>query len=507
MSDSLIELDSLRSRPSAGIAWLPWERATFERAARERKPLLLSIGASWCHGCAVMDRTTYAAPDIIEAVNARVVPVRVDADRRPDVNERYNLDGWPTTALLTPAGDVLTGSTYVTPDVMRRMLAEVCEAVASRYDELMARGLQAAEARRRAPAPPRYEVDHGAPDWMAEHLLAQADLEYGGFGTGGKFLQLSTLRFALARYEAGRDNRLAALVGASLDGMLRGGIADEVDGGFFRYAAGRDWSRPHTEKMLEDQAGMVQVLLEASLVLGRDDLRDRAVDVVRYVRRTLSDETRGGFFASQRADEEYYAVSGSVRQTLDPPPVDRTLFTDVNAQGAAAWLRAGELLGDVDLGRMALRSLEHVLLGTYQPGDGVAHYRGGVRGLLTDHVHAAWGLLHLHDATANPTYSMLAEELIRTAVRTMWDERHGGFLDHAPGAEDIGLLHDPVKPLALNCLAARVLARLAALTGQDDLRRLATAALGSQTGVYRTIGVAGAAYASAVMDLSSTGGD
>jgi uncharacterized protein YyaL (SSP411 family) len=507
MSDSLIEVDSLRSRPSGGIAWLPWERATFERAARERKPLLLSIGASWCHGCAVMDRTTYAAPDIIEAVNARVVPVRVDADRRPDVNERYNLDGWPTTALLTPAGDVLTGSTYVTPDVMRRMLAEVCEAVASRYDELMARGLEAAEARRHAPAPPRYEVDHGASDWMAEHLLAQADLEYGGFGTGGKFLHLSALRFALARYEAERDERLAGLVAASLDGMLRGGIADEVDGGFFRYAAGRDWSRPHTEKMLEDQAGMVQVLLEASLVLGRDDLRDRAVDVVRYVRRTLADETRGGFFASQRADEEYYAVSGSVRQTLDPPAVDRTLFTDVNAQAAAAWLRAGELLGDVDLGRMALRSLEHVLLGTYQPGEGVAHYRGGVRGLLTDHVHAAWGLLHLHDATANPTYSMLAEELIRTAVRTMWDERHGGFLDHAPGAEDIGLLQDPVKPLVLNCLAARVLARLSVLTGQDDLRHLATAALGSQTGVYRAIGVAGAPYASAVMDVSSTSAD
>ena len=503
MSDTLIDLASLRSRPSGAIAWHDWEQSAFDRAARERKPVLLSIGASWCHGCAVMDRSTYAAPDIIATVNARSVPVRVDADRRPDINERYNLDGWPTTALLTPAGEVLTGSTYVTPDMMRRMLGEACDALAARYDELMARGARAALARRQAPASPRYEPDTGAPAWMAEHLLAQADVEHGGFGGEGKFLHIGALRFALAWSEAAGDERLAGLVGAALDGMLRGAIVDDVDGGFFRYAASRDWSRPHTEKMLEDQAGLIQLLLEASQVLHRDEYRERALDVVRYVRRTLSDETRGGFFSSQRADEEYYAVSGSIRRTLEPPAVDRTLFTDVNAQGAVAFLRAGERLGDVDLGRMGLRSLEHVLLATYQPGQGVAHHRAGVRGLLTDHAHAAWGLLHLHDATANPTYAMLAEELIRTALRTMWDEPHGGFLDRAAAADDVGLLRDPVKPLALNCLAARVLARLAALTGQEELWRFAGAALGSQTGAYRTLGAAGASYAAAVMDVFS----
>jgi uncharacterized protein len=507
MSDSLIALDSLRSHSPGAIAWLAWGPPAFERAARERRPVLLSIGASWCHGCAVMDRTTYAAPDVIETVNSRVVPVRVDADRRPDINDRYNLDGWPTTALLTADGEVLTGSTYVTPDMMRRMLAEVCDALTNRYDELMARGAGAADARRQTPAPLRYGPDADAPEWMTEHLLAEEDAEHGGFGAGGKFLQLGALRFAVARAEATGDERLARLVCATLDGMLRGAIADEVDGGFFRYAAGGDWSRPHTEKMLEDQAGMVQLLLEASHVFGRDDYRERALDVVRYVRRTLSDETRGGFFASQRADEEYYAVNGSIRRTLDPPPVDRTLFTDVNAEAAVAWLRAGELLGDAELGRMALRSLEHVLLGSYQPGEGVAHHRGGVRGLLTDHVHAAWGLLHLHDATANPTYSMLAEELMRTALRTMWDEPHGGFFDRAPLPEDIGLLRDPIKPLGLNSLAARALARLAAVTGQDDLRRRAIAALASQTGVYRALGLAGAPYATALMEVMSMTND
>ena len=118
MPDSFVDLDALRSRPTSGVAWTEWGDAAFARAARERKAVLLAIGASWCHGCAVMDRTTYSVPEIVSAINEGFVPVRVDADRRPDINERYNLDGWPTTAFLTPSGEVLTGSTYVVPDQM-----------------------------------------------------------------------------------------------------------------------------------------------------------------------------------------------------------------------------------------------------------------------------------------------------------------------------------------------------------------------------------------------------
>ena len=138
MPESFVDLDALRSRPSGGVAWTSWGAAAFERAARERKPVLLAIGASWCRGCDVMDRTTYSDPAIVSAIHERCVPVRVDADRRPDINDRYNLDGWPTTAFLTPSGEILTGSTYVVPDQMARMLAEVAEGAERTDDELMA---------------------------------------------------------------------------------------------------------------------------------------------------------------------------------------------------------------------------------------------------------------------------------------------------------------------------------------------------------------------------------
>ena len=509
MSDSFVDLGTLRSRPSSGVAWTSWGPAPFDRAARERKPVLLAIGASWCHGCAVMDATTYSAPEIVSTINERCVAVRVDADRRPDINERYNLDGWPTTAFLTPSGEVLTGSTYVVPDQMARMLEEVGDGLSARYDELMARAHAAAQARRGAGAAARYEPDLAGPEWLIEQILGQQDPELGGFGGDGKFLHAWPLRLALARYEITRDERLEALITRTLDAMAWGGIFDEVDGGFFRYAAGRDWTRPHTEKMLEDQAAMVGLLIDGSLACDRASWRERARDVMRYVQRTLADTARGGFYASQRADEEYYAVNASIRETLDAPVVDRTLFTDVNAQAAVTWLRAGEVLEDTDAGRFAVQSLERVLLATYRPGEGVAHYHdatGEVRGLLSDQVHAAWASLHVHDATGDETYLMLAEELARTALRTHWDSRGGGFLDRAPGgADDIGLLRDAVKPLALNCLAARVLSRLAMLTGREELQARALEALASQTGVYRSLGIGGAPYGLAIMDVLAAG--
>jgi uncharacterized protein YyaL (SSP411 family) len=259
--------------------------------------------------------------------------------------------------------------------------------------------------------------------------------------------------------------------------------------------------------MLEDQAAMASVLMDAATIFARADYRARALDTVAYVRRTLSDAARGGFYASQRADEDYYGVSGSIRETLEPPPVDRTLFTDANARAAVAWLRLSEAAGMPELGRFAAQSLDRVLLATYQPGAGVAHWvgDGAVRGLLTDQVWAAWALLHLHEATGSETYPMLAEELMRTALRTLWDEEEGGFRDHVPGPDDLGLMAEPVRPLSLNCLAARVLVRLSRLTGRADLGHHAEAALGSQTGVYRSHGVSAAPYAAAVADLLEPG--
>ncbi len=456
-----------------------------------------------------MDRVSYGTPEIARTIGDRFVAVRVDADRRPDVNERYNLDGWPTTAVLTASGELLTGSTYLPPDALGRMLAEVADAYAEGRDALDARAAEIAAARRQRPraSAAGVEPDLLAPTWIARRVLDESDPDHGGFGAGGKFLHIAALAVALAEFERTTDPAIRAVLTRTLDGMAEGDIRDQIGGGFFRYAAGADWTRPHTEKMLDDQVGMALLYLEAARVFGSDRWAEVGREVIAFVTSTLADAEDGRFFGSQAADEAYYQLrTGALRRTLDPPPLDRTCYTDATARAAAAWIRAGALAGMPSLAEFGARALDQVLARTYQPGHGVAHWfdgRPGVRGLLTDQAHAAWALLVLHDATANPTFSMLAEELMRTALRTLWDEAGGGFFDRLPGQDDaIGLLADPLKPLGPNCQAARALARLSRLTGDLTLQERALDTLRAQTVAYREHGLFGAPYALAVAEVT-----
>jgi uncharacterized protein YyaL (SSP411 family) len=490
------------------VTWLEWSADAFARARTEAKPVLLSITASWCHGCAVMDRVSYADAAIAETINRRFVPVRVDADRRPDVNERYNLEGWPTTAFLTPSGEMLTGTTYLPPTGLRALLEEVATAYERKRQELDLRAgsLTAARRARVAPSAVPVEPDLAAPQWIARRVIDECDVLHGGFGTGGKFLHVAGLRVALDEYGRTRDKALRTALTRTLDAMVEGQIRDAVDGGFFRYVSSRDWTRPHTEKMLEDQAGLLELYAEAGRVFEIADYQGVAREIMAYVHGTLASPEPPAFFASQAADESYYQVSSAaIRQTLPPPVVDRTLFTDLTARASAAWLRAGVLLGDRAAAEFGGRALDRLLTLTYEPGNGVAHWfdgQSGIRGLLTDQVHAAWALLALHDATGNPTWSMLAEELMRTALRTHWDESQHGFFDRvSDGSEEIGLMAEPIKPLATNCLASRVLARLSRLTGKLDLQEKALDTLRAQTSAYRQQGLFGAPYALAVADV------
>lgn len=490
------------------VAWLEWGPEAFGRAHAEGKPVLLSISASWCHGCAVMDTVSYGDRRVAALIADDLVPVRVDADRRPDVNDRYNLDGWPTTVLLTPSGEMLTGTTYLPADGLLAMLDEVTRAYQSGRDALDQRAEAMATTRRARPRalPLAVEPDLSAPDWLADLIVQEVDAEYGGFGADGKFLHIAALTAGVRQLARNPSTALQDALARTLDALAGSGIRDGIDGGFFRYTASREWMRPHTEKMLEDQAGMVRLFLEAAVVLDRPDWIEVARDTIAFVHAKLADRADARFFASQAADEGFYQLpSAALRRTFVPPHVDRTLFTDWTAQAASVWIAAGRQLGDTSLSEFGGRALDRALVASYRPGAGLAHFvdgHAGTGGLLTDQVHAARALLDLHEATGNPTWSMMAEELIRTALRTLWDARAGGFFDRpSTGPEALGMLADPLKPLATNCVAATVLARLARLTGDADLQQRALDTLRGQTTSYRDQGLFGAPYALAVLEI------
>ena len=462
------------------VCWCEWTAQAFKRAEREQKPVLLSLVTAWSEACAAMDRTTYTHPSVAQLIEDEFVAVRVDGDYRPDLNERYNLGGWPTTAFLTSAGDILSGGTYLDADEMTGVLRRVSAASRVRGAELIAR---ADELRRES-----LETNRAAP--VAEEdlsslvtrfeclLLDRFDRRHGGFGSAPKFPHPRALVAALALEDERGSPELSTVVDRSLEQLAH--LWDPADGGFCRYAWGEDWSQPCSERTLDDNAALLELYVEAAMN-GRTECVDHAAAIVEWVQRSMSD---GGGMG-------YHNARG--------PAADPTRYVDRNAMMIAALLRAAALFGDSQLRNAALASFESVVVPTYVPGDGVAHVASGpygdvVRGLLSDQVHAAAALIWAHAATGLLPYSMLAAELMQYAIRQMWSDRDEAFRDRA--AE-----HDPRVPFELNCLAASVLHRLAALTGESayhERARLILRGLGSRCAA---LDLHAAPYVSAVQEV------
>ena len=451
-----------------------------------------------------MDAATYAHPEVVNIVDSRFLPIRVDADRRPDVNERYNLGGWPTTAALTPDGHVLTGGTYFGRVELVALLTQAADAWRDRAEEIRAKLVRlkpdttnpeasqhsTGGVRLQSDQPPRrLQPDADAPGWVRSILISQFDAAHGGFGTGPKYPHARALAFALTE----DDELLSHIVEITLDRL--GSLWDRDHGGFYRYAERGDWTQPGTEKTLEDNAALLNLFLDAASQLQSDEHRNRAAELVRWTRSAFAEQAEGGFYNSQAA------VSRAV---------DRSMYVDRNADMVAAFLRAAAMFQDPWLRDFALKSLETVMLAGYKPGAGVSHEYVGrapsdppVRGLLGDQIRVASALIWAHVVTEQLPYSMLALELVQFAVRTMWDNDAARFRDRSSGESgaDLGLLRDAVYPFALNCDAACVLDRLATMTGDVAHRERALSILGSYAGEYREHGLFAAPYVLAAHEL------
>src|SRR6185312_16251919 len=201
------------------IEWMPWGTQAFERARSEDKPILLSISAVWCHWCHVMDETSYSDPGVIATINERFVPVRVDNDRRPDVNARYNMGGWPTTAFLSPDGSTLTGATYLPPAQMRRALDEIANFYTDQKGRIAERALEMRSQQRTSYRPSsREDLRESMIVRLTEELLESYDDEYGGFGDAPKFPQPEMLEYLLAEWRLSGEQRLYEVVAKTVLG-------------------------------------------------------------------------------------------------------------------------------------------------------------------------------------------------------------------------------------------------------------------------------------------------
>jgi uncharacterized protein YyaL (SSP411 family) len=312
-------------------------------------------------------------------------------------------------------------------------------------------------------------------------LIARAyDPLYGGFGKAPKFPQPEVNLLLIVEYvQSGRQNaKLADMVQHTLRTMADSGLYDQVEGGWFRYSTTCDWSIPHFEKMLEDHARLIPVYLYASEVLRDERLKEAAIKGLEYVKRTLYEPELGVFWGSQEADEEYYALSLKERMMRPPPAVDRTIYTNWNAQMALALLISADMLGDAQLREMAIRNLDSVWALAFDPSTGALyHYvdiqKKGALKLLGDQVHYARAALAAFQRTGERRFLERAIKLRLCLESSLADWEGGGFYDRPAEPQAIGALRIRQKPLEENAFAAELYLTFHELTSDRKAREIA----------------------------------
>ncbi|MFH1998117.1 MAG: DUF255 domain-containing protein [Planctomycetota bacterium] len=487
----------------SSIQWQEWNDEAFEKAKSDNKPVLLLITAAWCRWCKSMEEETFSDPEVIRAVEESFLPIRVDKDRRPDINDRYNMGGWPSSVFLTPEGDVITGGTYFNAKEMALLLKRIAESyrenkgkIEEAVHEMILKDEDATRERPAQGATLNLEIITN----VSRSIYREFDEKHGGFGTGQKFAHSEALDFALLQYFKTNDLKLFGVINKTLTCMAEGKLFDRIDGGFFRFCATRDWRSPHTEKLLETNIKLLNNYLDAARVMDRESYRIVAAKTASYICSNLWDENRKAFWGSRDADNDYYELEGVDRQDRKPPQADRTIYANLNANAASVFLKAGAVLDEPYLQDMAVSAIEFLLQNMYVPERGVYHYFDSTRhilGLLSDQIYLCDALLQAVEYLGENRYLDVIRDLIETIVQKQ-SSHLGGFYDIPPGHGAHGGLTRQNKSILENAVMASVLIRYHYFTFDDHYLQLAERTLKAFAEDYHLYGYFTAGYAKAV---------
>ncbi len=562
------------------VDWYPWGPEAFARATAENKPIFLSIGYSTCHWCHVMERESFESLEIARLLNAGFVCIKIDRERRPDIDEIYmtavqmltRRGGWPMSSFLTPEGKPFFGGTYFPPQQFTVLLERVGAAWGERRDALVADAERVAAAVSEAIAARGEAEAVGAEaiEAAVQQLLARHDAALGGFGKAPKFPHEPELLLLLDHALRSGDEAARATAEKSLEAMARGGIYDQVGGGFHRYSTDAQWLVPHFEKMLYNQAHLSRAYAAAWRLTGDPFYERVARQTLDYVLREMrapagsfysatdadSEGTEGEFFlwtadqlrallrdadaalaidvwgvseagnfegknilhlprplAGKAAEHQLSEtqllerldhirdVLWNAREQREHPLRDDKILTAWNGMMITAFAKAGEILGEARYLEAARTAAER--LWTISRRDGGELWRvhlagsSSVPALQNDYAHFAEACLALYDAGGEPVWLERARQLADTMLERFWDGEAGGFFMNTAGA-DPHMIAQPKSPNdgaipSGNSVALRVLAQLAARTGESRYSEKAgatLAAFSAQVGRY----AAGYAY-------------
>ncbi|MFS2073539.1 thioredoxin domain-containing protein [Curtobacterium sp. CT11-133] len=505
----------LRQHADNPVDWREWVPEAFAEARERDVPVLVSVGYATCHWCHVMARESFSDPGIGELLRQDFVAVKVDREERPDVDASLMASasaftqqlGWPLTTFLTPDGHVFFAGTYFPPSpvgqvpAFRQILAAVLDAWTERRHEVDANASAIAAAIRQGAEADRTARGGAGGDGDEPRLpsvddvravvdqLAQAeDTTYGGFGGAPKFPSAPLLEFLSD--VAADDARASALLERSLHAIRASELTD-ADGGVFRYATKRDWSVPHYERMLYDNAGVLAVA-------GAEQARG----IADFLRDTLR-RADGAFVAAQdsestidgrRVEGEWYRLPLDERGRLDPPPLDDQVLTGWNGLAIRGFAIAGARHGDAEMIALARGAADAIVAGHLTDGH-VSVRSSTPRGASTaaptieDVGLLAEGLLELALVTGELPYADVA--------RTLVDDGLAGRFDTDPVLAAAGTAtgEQPQTAMRSGTVAlAAAAATLAALTGDESYRGAAVSLVTDRavTGTERPLGHADA---------------
>jgi uncharacterized protein YyaL (SSP411 family) len=548
------------------VDWYPWGPEAFEKAKREKKPILLSVGYSACHGCHVMAQETFGDPEVAGILNASFVAIQVDREERPDIDEVYMKvalsmlgrgAGWPNNVFLTPEMNPLDVRSYVARDAFVALLREIA-GLRNKRPEEVERRIARIRDRLREPGAPVTRTRFGWPviEDATEALKRAFDHAHGGFTPAPKFPSAPVLSFLLQEYQRTGNELLRDMVETTLERMALGGIRDQVGGGFHRYATDPSWCVPHFEKMLGDNAILCQVYIDACRLTGRPLFRQAAQEALDWMLRDLAMPS-GGFASSLDArsdgqDGRYYLWTqeeldaalgtadaalllncgfalkpfpggGSVltlrhlpgessplrlepgdlekkmagwkatllaaRERRGRPALDDKILTSWNGLLISTLASGYQAFGDERYLHAAQRAMSFLLDNSLRNDRLLAVHRAGqsrVNGYLDDYAFVVAALIDLYESTFDTVWFDHALRLNQALLTLFWDEPDGAFFfvsrDHDPAIPRLRKTQDGPFPSG-HAIAAVNLLRLAALTGDESLRRKSETALQNLPGV------------------------
>ncbi|MCI0595307.1 MAG: DUF255 domain-containing protein, partial [candidate division Zixibacteria bacterium] len=463
--------------------------------------------------------TSYSDSEVIRFLNERFIPVRVEADQRPDVQNRYLSGGWPTTAVLVPTGEVLWSGTYVPPGELRQVLAQVEDYYRKNKSTVQAKidsfKTQVAESIAN-PAPLPGELKLDAIDDIVTSAIENLDMANGGFGDGQKFPAPGTMTLLFLENHLKKNPKIENVLFTTLKNQEK--LLDPVWGGFYRYATKPDWSHPHYEKMLSANAELLDNYIQAYQAAGEESYKKTALGVIRWLEGFMQDP-KGGFYGSQDADlgshepekdfiagEEYFLLDDAARRKWGIPHVDKNIFSDWNGQMIRAYLAAYPVLGEKKLLDFALLSLDKIKKTVWDTKLGMAHNPAAktvVRGLIADQVEVARAASMAYQVTGKKEYLDFAKEIMAWVLKNLQDAKGGGFYSAPLANLSYGNLSLPDKPFDENATTALALIELYRLTGDAVYKKAAEHTLKLLSKFYPNRGYMAGTFATALRLYSS----